>query len=1686
MADPVPYRTVGAVPTDLDTIADVFQNHYSYYQSLDGEVAHQQQTGETQIRREYSGRVVFELLQNALDRADETVVVRLAESSRDDGAYELLVANDGDGIRVDPSYDYENPPDAGGSDRRRPDFNALCSLHTSNKSPDESIGTKGIGFRSVFALGTHVRVWSNLDTTSDSAWWGLEMHSPLDQTTWINRSETPAVDRGQDRFLNGTVPRLDDAEPRPSYHFPLPLYTDTQPEPVENAKELSTAIVVPIPEAQYSTLRDRVAEFKSHHLHFVGLDPDRRDITVSFETPSDDPPSFQRTTWPSTVTSEITPQRRTIAAYTSSALAGDAEKADHDVKEPGAAIAWPPTPTRGGDGTGSDNDTSASIYGYLPTLIDAPFGVDIHGDFQLSIDRTNIRLDDDQMGPYNRKLLEIAAELHLLRVIRTVDADLEHAIEWTWIQPSTVTETTPAATSQQRRDFWQFLNPTQGDSDAAAHVISHLKTLLFPGGSKDTETYTHWATLADAYFEAQDEWPIETFEQFWAASIAWIDQLCSTKYRRKNWRRTALALCNALREHHATVAPVILTNESNETDSSTAVSAVPLPDRADSDHPTGHQQRHDRKLFLQSTDASSLTLPTALTADDRAVTTFDFASDLYSQSPNALNTTPFNRWEVLRELRQLPNASVANWSGSPLAGTTDEAVARQQELISFAAELYLLDTGTSHDTPTSLTQNGPGWRALPAPSDAARRAGRAIATLYLPTTDEKWAPARQLTQADVDEDRLGELPEELSLDDFLTFLGVAPAPPHEDAPAITLVEGGSENGVVPRRDAPPALTAPGPGTRDLTLGELPLDHSTDTPESWYDAITAAEPWLQPLLDAEHDATQTGEENAEDDDVIPDRIDLLDPLGERAWYPVDDTTRVYASPPATTENVTGVPPRDLTLLSAYQPYLAELLWSVDQAAVNDELLITLGAIDGTAREDLAAANAAPAVRLLTQLRTHTDPTAFADTPSIRDAYTSLFERILDAIVRNGPSQPTSDDLAVLTYRPAGEQRALSTRRLEWRSLDDLAADPAWVAASPADQETMRRCFPDERLVSATIGPELLDDYQPLSDYGVTIEQTVQFDAFDEPDHDPDVAGEDVASTIADELAEIVPSLLALADADQHLTVNLTDDVEQWSPNIFTPVANVWLEYTATFGTETTRTTTKHKNDDGIALLNADSANGEEPVTRRIIFDVTSDGSRPPLAAFGRPLAELLLEDHHSQAASLFERALQTYETDPEDLDQLLDRRDATPLVETYEHRINPLDTDQRDVLLTKTEQALNTFNIELQTTAVTRLRTLTPADLQPTPETPRDLSEATINEEFGQIELSTQQEPFRPAVHCRTENQRRWNEWFDTYQEHLVPYLLDLLQSTVLEDIEEDTLTDRLHEYITTTELQQLQFHPDAAVQHWLTKEGVPDADIPDDLIEEARQFIPEYKRVTTVTNATDIDSSWSRHSLSDPEPSMRETGTVDQSDVFDRMRSQKTVGTNAEHAALETITEQTHNILDETRDQSTVETIHGPVQDAWDVLYWPIPDGGVTASNLTSAQQTYEETRNRDDLKAGLHLANVWDGAGYDLLGLERDSENRVQPVRYEIKAISATRPVVGLHLTSKQLAVYETVRDDENDDLRYAGDWQLWGVEDDGTATEFTDTLDELPNDALDKLRTEGFEHDGLILRVTRTEPTD
>ena len=116
---------------------------------------------EKALIHDYSGRVVYELPQNALDRSDSRILVRWDLLSRC-----LEVANDGRPVTAHLGQS----PD-------RSDFHALLSLHASSNTAQDSVGNKGMGFRSVFSAAELVEVWSR---TEVGEWWVLRMQYPAE------------------------------------------------------------------------------------------------------------------------------------------------------------------------------------------------------------------------------------------------------------------------------------------------------------------------------------------------------------------------------------------------------------------------------------------------------------------------------------------------------------------------------------------------------------------------------------------------------------------------------------------------------------------------------------------------------------------------------------------------------------------------------------------------------------------------------------------------------------------------------------------------------------------------------------------------------------------------------------------------------------------------------------------------------------------------------------------------------------------------------------------------------------------------------------------------------------------------------------------------------------------------------------------------------------------------------------------------------------------------------------------------------------------------------------------------------------------------------------------------------------------------------------------------------------------
>ena len=213
------------------------------------------------VGTEYGDRVLYELIQNAHDahRAEDRgrIAVRLTVRSATDGT--LYVANGGVGFRWK-------------------DVDAIMNLATTAKEIGESIGNKGLGFRSVEALTDDVRIFSRMGRSESGRFDGYCFRfATVDEIEDLLRENH--IDVATAREVAQTVPR---------YLVPLPLAE--QPDDVVSyaRRGYASVIVVPLRKAEAIELAKRqvrtLADLEVPLLLFL----DRiADFRIELETPDE-------------------------------------------------------------------------------------------------------------------------------------------------------------------------------------------------------------------------------------------------------------------------------------------------------------------------------------------------------------------------------------------------------------------------------------------------------------------------------------------------------------------------------------------------------------------------------------------------------------------------------------------------------------------------------------------------------------------------------------------------------------------------------------------------------------------------------------------------------------------------------------------------------------------------------------------------------------------------------------------------------------------------------------------------------------------------------------------------------------------------------------------------------------------------------------------------------------------------------------------------------------------------------------------------------------------------------------------------------------------------------------------------------------------------------------------------------
>ena len=367
---------------------------------------------EVAARNDYSGRVIFEYFQNAIDRAEKSIEIALEIDGSGESA-RLIIANDGEPVTI--SSGAELPGQAPKSD-----FHSLCAIFRSDKKPGESIGNKGVGFKSGWEFARRATIASTLISSmggQDKVRWAFRLHQSLDVSAlesgefWQELAGGPETDR---KLHEEVAQRLDLLGKAPSFLFPEFI---TDPQIHFDGFDWATTVIVLdgiVGKDKISRLESLIGDFGSARLFFVqqlrNWSP--QDITVKSSIRRDGTllKEFEQSTKPPENWTVIKAGEDTLPGWLArrDELAAEAGNLNFEIKEPSLAIAFPPI-----HGEEKDAGENSLFFCYLPTQVPVPLQgrVHIHGDFLLDIARKNV-LDN----AYNRGLLKEAARL----LVRTV------------------------------------------------------------------------------------------------------------------------------------------------------------------------------------------------------------------------------------------------------------------------------------------------------------------------------------------------------------------------------------------------------------------------------------------------------------------------------------------------------------------------------------------------------------------------------------------------------------------------------------------------------------------------------------------------------------------------------------------------------------------------------------------------------------------------------------------------------------------------------------------------------------------------------------------------------------------------------------------------------------------------------------------------------------------------------------------------------------------------------------------------------------------------------------------------------------------------------------------------------------------------------------------------------------------
>jgi hypothetical protein len=666
---------------DLATVRTLFKEHLDIHRQAHDNFRIRDLGGEQALIRDYSGRVVFELLQNALDRAQNRIVIWMLPKTNDSCA-KLIVGNDGHPVRVHKRL---ASGDGAAENRGASDFHALLSLHSSTKSAATSIGNKGVGFRSVFGSSPRVEVWSR---SQQGPWWCLLMRHPLRWTEIAG--QRPNEQWSSQEVASFYCPESIEKPDTRSIAARLGL----SEYDVEVLDGLETLVVLPeltdgapsLRNGERPALRDvenSIRQLQLFPLAFLDerCRGDRANLAIKLRIGTECVPP-KRLAW-----DDGWIEKRGMSVPLNDPIR---QNTGLDLDNAQVRIALPPESS-----SLLDAPNTALYWSYLPTEQHTGHGIQIHGDFYLSNSRRAVVFADkegDTAQGFNRRVLRSASEAIVLQL---------------WDDPRVL----------RRNDFWRLASPRSCDCPALRREVARQ---VF----QEKNTFKRIVTGAFQGNPEEHNWDQQRYRDFFRALEDWARYAYEAGFELpdggKGLNKWHTLLLRWTHETQAAVIPII--ESVNADDVCLVRCARPMPRLS-----SGPKQEI---IYLRRTAGEPL--PDVVARQDTWVTAFQPPGN---GKTSDFGLTDFSRVELLARLRPVS----AEETGCEDLLRVALRIGNERQEVGGLGSVLDRAINTRRGSAWALAAgNG-------AQKDAFVRAGLTLRELLVPVRGGGWKPAGQTT-----------------------------------------------------------------------------------------------------------------------------------------------------------------------------------------------------------------------------------------------------------------------------------------------------------------------------------------------------------------------------------------------------------------------------------------------------------------------------------------------------------------------------------------------------------------------------------------------------------------------------------------------------------------------------------------------------------------------------------------------------------------------------------------------------------------------------------------------------------------------------------------------------------------------------------------------------------------------------